>query len=388
MPLNAVWGYTAFVSPGQIPWEICTMFGVTCVCFMVTLSISLRWAIQDCVRSSQLVEIEKRPIIPIHLELVRMIVMIPAIMTSMAVICMIRPSTTFVLELLMAIFSCVVVGNMTRYFLALLGEPPLPQELLGRMPKKRWWCGYFCGGVNDTLPGMGLVWSKTPHRVTLVDIHRATSMVRVFMTVYILVNCWQLSFSMVPVDVMKLDTGWCISKTVISSSVISGFGIFLTVWACFVGMAGFNVVAASISSVLDIELSQVDGDEHKLIKHFKVGSQSKIIAIYMLLPLASPILSAMPIGFPDPKVPVSHLGPNLECPVFDQEVCGHLMYSMCIAFGMMVVSILNYRSFIPGDMSIEKLPDVLAHLNPPSPLDVEDLEDLDESQGESSMESE
>mmetsp|Transcript_32195 Transcript_32195/g.51832 ORF Transcript_32195/g.51832 Transcript_32195/m.51832 type:complete len:386 (+) Transcript_32195:39-1196(+) len=385
MPLNATWSYTAFVSPGNLPWEICTMFGVTTVCFMVTLAISMRWAIQDCFKSQAIVEEEKRPIVPIHLELVRLILTTPAIISSMSVVCMIRPSAAFVLELLMAIFSCVVVGNMTRYFLALLGEPPLPQQLLARVPKRRWWCGCFCGGVNDTLPGMGLVWSKTPHRVTLVDIHRATCMVRIFMTVFIAINCTQLSFSMVPVDIRKRPDGWCESKTVVSSGVISGFVVFFTVWASFVGMAGFSVVASSVSSVLDIEIEILEGNEQKLIKSFKVGSQSKTVAIHMLLPLLLPILSAMPIGFKGSTVSVAHLGPNLDCPVYDQEVCGHVMYSMSIAIGMMVVSILNYRSFLPADMSADRIPVVLAQLNPPSPADFDEHDE--ESQG-SSVESE
>ncbi len=233
MPLNATWGYTAFVSPGKLPWEVCAMFGVTSVCFIVTLATSFRWAIQDCIKSAAIVAEEKRPIVPIHLELVRLIITTPPIISSMCVVCMIRPSAAFVLELLMAIFSCVVVGNMTRYFLALLGEPPLPQELLARVPKRRWWCGCSCGGVNDTLPlpAMGAVWSKVPHRVTLDDIYRATSMVRIFMTVFIAVNCTQLSFSMVPVDIHLLPSGWCESRTAVSSPGISGFIIFLTVWA-------------------------------------------------------------------------------------------------------------------------------------------------------------
>ena len=46
---------------------------------------------------------------------------------------MLRPATAYTLELCMAILSCVVVGNMTRYFLVILGEPPLPAELLNRV---------------------------------------------------------------------------------------------------------------------------------------------------------------------------------------------------------------------------------------------------------------
>ena len=361
------------------------MFGVTSVCFIVTLATSFRWAIQDCIKSAAIVAEEKRPIVPIHLELVRLIITTPPIISSMCVVCMIRPSAAFVLELLMAIFSCVVVGNMTRYFLALLGEPPLPQELLARVPKRRWWCGCFCGGVNDTLPAMGAVWSKVPHRVTLDDIHRATSMVRIFMTVFIAVNCTQLSFSMVPVDIHLLPSGWCESRTAVSSPGISGFIIILTVWASFVGMAGFSVVSGAVSSVLDIEFAHTEGAEHKLIKHFKVRSQSKTVAVYMLLPLLLPILSAMPIGFKSVSVALPGPVSNLSCPVFDQEVCGHVMYSMCIAMGMMLVSILNYRSFHPADMSADRLPEVLAQLNPPSPAD---LEDQDDDSQESSMESE
>lgn len=387
MPLNATWTYTAFVSKGTLPVAICIMFGITTVSVMVTLATMVRWSIQDCLKAGAIVSSEKRPIIPIHLELVRFIITTPAIISSMTVVCMLRPSTAFVLELLIAIFSCVVVGNMTRYFLALLGEPPLPQQLLARVPRRRWWCGRFCGGVNDTLPGMGHFWSPQPHRVTVEDIHRATSMVRIFMFVFITINCFNLSFSMVPVDIaMKNGGPWCISRTALSS-VASGFILFLTVWASFVGMAGFSVISGSISSVLDIEIAILEGTEQKLVKSFKVASQSKTIAIYMLMPLLLPILSALPVRFEDVKIPLTHTEPNgltstIYCPVFDQEVCGHVMYSMCVAVGMMVVSILNYRSFQPADMSVDRLPEVLAQLNPPSPADFEETED-DESQGSS-----
>ena len=314
---------------------------------------------------------ERRPIVPIHLELVRFIITAPPIVSSMAVVCMIRPSAAFILELLMAIFSCVVVGNMTRYFLALLGEPPLPEELLARVPKKRWWCGSLCGGVNDTLPGMGLVWSKGPHRITLLDIHRATSMVRIFMTVFITLNCWQLSSSTVPVSIEKHPDGWCVSKTILGGPVWGFFLVFFTVWASFIGMAGFSVISNAVSSVLDIEFEIDDGDHQskKLIRHFKVLSQSKTVAVYMLLPLLLPILTALPIGFRQTTVMISF--PVIECPVYDQEVCGHVMYSMCVAIGMSVVSLLNYRSFYPADNSIDKLPEVLTQLNPPSPSDEE-----------------
>eukprot|EP00913_Durusdinium_trenchii_P030889 g28931.t1 len=167
MPLALVWGYTAYVSPGKVPWQISTLLGVTCACCAVTCAICLRWGIRDGRKSAFIVVTENRPMVPIYLELVRTIVMVPAIMSLMAVLCILRPSTSFTLQLLMAIFTCVVVGNMTRYFVALLGEPPMPQELLARVPKKRWWCGSCCGGVNDTCWGLGSAWSKVPHRVTL-----------------------------------------------------------------------------------------------------------------------------------------------------------------------------------------------------------------------------
>eukprot|EP00438_Fugacium_kawagutii_P005929 Skav229279 [mRNA] locus=scaffold952:353825:355006:- [translate_table: standard] len=389
MPLNATWTFTAFVSGGTLPAAICTMFGVTTISVMVTMAAMVRWSIQDCMKAGAIVSSEKRPIVPIHLELVRFIITTPAIISSLTVVCMLRPSTAFVLELLMAIFSCVVVGNMTRYFLALLGEPPLPQQLLARVPKRRWWCGRFCGGVNDTLPGMGHFWSPKPHRVAVEDIHRGTSMVRIFMFVFITINCFNLSFSMVPINFgVKPGSPWCISKTAIPPWV-SGFTVFLTVWASFVGMAGFSVISGSIGSVLDIEVAMMEGTEQKLVKSFKVGAQSKTIAIYMLLPLLLPILSAMPVRFEEPKIPLTHRDPTgatatIFCPVFDQEVCGHVMYSMCVAIGMMVVSILNYRSFQPADMSVDRLPEILAQLNPPSPADCEDCDETeDESQGSS-----
>ncbi|CAJ1329535.1 unnamed protein product, partial [Effrenium voratum] len=352
MPLNATWSYTAFVSPGQIPWEIVVIGAVTFTSFLVTLGYVGWWTITDCRRSGQLCDEEKRPIVPVHMELVRTIVATPAIITSMAAVCIFRPATAFVLELLMAIFSCVVVGCMTRYFLALLGEPPMPQELLRRVPKKRWWCGYFCGGVNDTLPGMGLTWSKVPHRVTLKDVRRGTSMVRIFMFLFIGSNSVQLSVGMIPTDVEQTPDGWCTSDQAISSALVSGLLIFFAVWASFIGMAGFNVIAAALSSVLDIELAETNGDEQKLIAHFKIGSQSKTAAVYMLLPLTLPILASLPIGFKSvyvaiPKVSHSHMegsdgflakGNMIYCPVYDREVCGHMLYCMFVALGMMFVA--------------------------------------------------
>ena len=120
---------------------------------------------------------DKRPAVPYSIELVRGIVYIPAGISSVAVatwmkvashtensrcasgpnlesiehvitfyftaafarvlqsdqVVMLRPAMAYVLELCMAILSCVVVGNMTRYFIELLGEPPLPVELLSRV---------------------------------------------------------------------------------------------------------------------------------------------------------------------------------------------------------------------------------------------------------------
>ncbi|CAK9055614.1 unnamed protein product [Durusdinium trenchii] len=275
MPLALVWGYTAYVSPGKVPWQISTLLGVTCACCAVTCAICLRWGIRDGRKSAFIVVTENRPMVPIYLELVRTIVMVPAIMSLMAVLCILRPSTSFTLQLLMAIFTCVVVGNMTRYFVALLGEPPMPQELLARVPKKRWWCGSCCGGVNDTCWGLGSAWSKVPHRVTLSDLHTGISMVRIFMILHICLQCFSLSASMVPMSVQMLPTGYCEAKTMFSSPWILWFVIVMTVSASYVGMAGFAVINNAISSVLDVELRAADeaaeDEEQKFIRHFQVA---------------------------------------------------------------------------------------------------------------------
>ncbi|CAK9055613.1 unnamed protein product [Durusdinium trenchii] len=385
MPLALVWGYTAYVSPGKVPWQISTLLGVTCACCAVTCAICLRWGIRDGRKSAFIVVTENRPMVPIYLELVRTIVMVPAIMSLMAVLCILRPSTSFTLQLLMAIFTCVVVGNMTRYFVALLGEPPMPQELLARVPKKRWWCGSCCGGVNDTCWGLGSAWSKVPHRVTLSDLHTGISMVRIFMILHICLQCFSLSASMVPMSVQMLPTGYCEAKTMFSSPWILWFVIVMTVSASYVGMAGFAVINNAISSVLDVELRAADeaaeDEEQKFIRHFQVASQSKSIPIYMLLPLVGAIMGAFPVRFRDVTITINSHNDKFHCPVFDQNVCGHLLYSMCIALGMMWVSVLNYRSFTPAGMPIDKLPEVLAQLAPASPADSDSDDPSNEGSG-------
>mmetsp|Transcript_49707 Transcript_49707/g.116076 ORF Transcript_49707/g.116076 Transcript_49707/m.116076 type:complete len:434 (+) Transcript_49707:2-1303(+) len=404
MPLNEVWGFTAFVDSQKLPWQLITMFILAMFNFAVNLALVCRWGWLDAKMSREMCDKDKRPAVPYSVELVRTIVYIPAGISSVCVVVMLRPATAFVLELCMAILSCVVVGSMTRYFLETLGEPPLPHQLLSRVPKRRWWCGFFCGGVNDTLPGMGLLWSKEPHRVTLRDVHRATSMVRIFIIVFISVNSFQLSLSMVPGSVAMTDDGWCVSISPVSSPAISTCVTVVAVTASFIGMAGFGVVSAAISSVLDQKLqntAQADVADRKLIQYFRVASQSKTVMVYMLLPLTLPICMGLPLGTQAVTLPVPKLtaiqgtsehwhakGETLECPVFDKEVCAHLLYSFFVSLGMLYVGIRNHRIFRPADHYSDRLLKVMASFDPdggsPSEGNAEDDESGDDGQSSDS----
>lgn len=379
MPLNAIWTYTAFVTEDKLPWQLITLGVITLINFLVTITLVVRWGIKDARLSHEMCEQDQRPLVPYSIDLVRGIVYIPAAISSVAFVVMLRPATAYTLELCMAILSCVVVGNMTRYFLVILGEPPLPAELLNRVPKRRWWCGTPCGGVNDTLPGMGLMWSKQAHRVTMKDIFRSNCMIRIFIVVFILVNSMQLSLSMFPGSVEMDQNGWCTSNSPLTTPGLNGALIFFSVWSSFVGMAGFGVVSGSISSVLDLQLRKEDemGEEadDTLIRFFRVASQSKTVAVYMLLPLLLPILSCFPMGSKEVLLPVQGITvinyqmriqkeTTLMCPVYDREVCAHTLYSMFVSLGMTFVSIRNYRIFRPADISSERLLEVLARLNP------------------------
>ncbi|CAE7439875.1 unnamed protein product [Symbiodinium sp. CCMP2456] len=356
-----------------------TLGVITLINFLVTITLVVRWGIKDARLSHEMCEQDQRPLVPYSIDLVRGIVYIPAAISSVAFVVMLRPATAYTLELCMAILSCVVVGNMTRYFLVILGEPPLPAELLNRVPKRRWWCGTACGGVNDTLPGMGLMWSKQAHRVTMKDIFRSNCMIRIFIVVFILVNSMQLSLSMFPGSVEMDKHGWCVSNSPLTSPGLNGALIFFSVWSSFVGMAGFGVVSGSISSVLDLQLRKEDemGEEadDTLIRFFRVASQSKTVAVYMLLPLLLPILSCFPMGSKEVLIPVQGVSvvnlqmriekeTTLMCPVYDREVCAHTLYGMFVSLGMTFVSIRNYRIFRPADISHERLLEVLARLNP------------------------
>ena len=222
---------------------------------------------------------------------------------------------------------------------------------------------------------MGLSWSKEPHRITMKDLYRATCMVRIFMVAFISVNSSQLSLSMWPGSVEMNDAGWCISESPLTVPWLNGTMIFLSVWASFIGMAGFSIVSCALSSVLDVQLHK-DSDEldDTLIRHFRVASQSKTVAVYMLLPLLLPILSTFPMGSKMVVLPVQGIHVDgsqmriteetLLCPVYDKEVCAHTLYSMFVSVGMTFVSIRNYRIFRPGDVSNGRLLEVLARLNP------------------------
>ena len=54
MPLALVWGYTAYVSPGKVPWQISTLLGVTCACCAVTCAICLRPTWEVCSEAASL----------------------------------------------------------------------------------------------------------------------------------------------------------------------------------------------------------------------------------------------------------------------------------------------------------------------------------------------
>ena len=128
-----------------------------------------------------------------------------------------------------------------------------------------------------------------------------------------------------------------------------------------------------------------DESDDKLLRNFRVASQSKTVAVYMLLPLLLPILSSLPMGTKSVLLPVQGIHvvgaqmmvqeETLLCPVYDKEVCAHTLYAMCVSLGMTFVSFRNLWIFKPADMSNERLLEVLSRLNP--------IEETPHSDGES-----
>eukprot|EP00439_Symbiodinium_sp_Y106_P070270 s172_g12.t1 len=245
---------------------------------------------------------------------------------------------------------------MVQYFLHSLGEPPYPRKLMKKVPMKRWWCGSLCGGVNDMLPGLGLMWSREPHQLTLTDswtaearvsdLRFAFRVVVFFIWSYVILNVMSMAVSSVPTQVEKDDKGWCHYPKPLSD-VTSVVVTVAAISSTFVGSAGLSIISNAVSYAL----GEADTDSPKEL--YNVKRKAAVGSIYLQLPLLKVLLPMLPLQYLDPLILVpktdhsvvvasggwQSTGNYVKCPVYDNDVMIHMVY------GVMVILLMAYTSY-------------------------------------------
>ncbi|CAJ1340358.1 unnamed protein product [Effrenium voratum] len=297
--------------------------------------------------------LERMPILPIEVQLAKTINFFPLHICSMACACLIYPSAAFALELAMSIAASVVMGCLVQYYLLAFGRGHMATTLLEQTPEKKWWMASYCGGVNDMMPGMGLVYSRKPHQLTLTDLHRAVGLVESFMWIFILTSTLQVGFSIAPTPVSMDEDGYCVEPPVISSGLSTTI-LVAQVFSTFVGSAGFSI----ISSAAGEAFNSLDPDHGY---HFK--RKAGVGSTFLTLPLLKVLLGFIPLARKRATVPVGvETGrttlpdgtytvswSTLECPVFDQQVGTPYIYCCAVAVIMAWLAFRQSTLYTPGE---------------------------------------
>eukprot|EP00434_Breviolum_minutum_P009632 symbB.v1.2.008482.t1/scaffold535.1/size190655/2 len=223
-----------------------------------------------------------------------------------------------------------------------------------KVPKRRWWCGSLCGGVNDMLPGLGHFWSKEPHRLQLHDLRFAFRVVAFFIWTYVILSTWQTAVSVVPTQVQRLPGGWCAYPKPIGGTMQVILIVF-AVASTFVGTAGLSIIANGVAFALG-EADALGKEKYNVLKKARVGQ------IYLQLPLIKVFMSLIPISYSSPTILVpktvaSTLTPSggwqtsgeyVACPIYDHDVVVHLMYCTVVTTLMAYTSYHNMKLYIPS----------------------------------------
>jgi len=212
------------------------------------------------------------------------------------------------------------------------------------------------------LPGLGLIWSKKEHQLTLEDLHTALNMVTCFIFLFITSNVITLGIAMIPTAITQKADGWCESDSLLPG--LSGFSNFMAMLSSFFGMAGFSIIASAAEMAEDTRLHHSGTNSNVHVKE-KAGAAN----IYMTLPLLVPILECIPMGVRNPGIPVripksgdwtangtwSSTGTTIVCPVYDQQTCAHVIYSAIVLVAMAYEACFNFRYYPPGDSTATDL---------------------------------
>ena len=285
-------GVTQLLSAlGSCPGRSAQCFGVTSVCFIVTLATSFRWAIQDCIKSADIVAEEKRPIVITNSSRTRSADYYDS-SDHFLDVCRLHDSTfsrfcPWTLDgNLLIMCRC---GQHDSIFLSTAWRTTFATRASRASAQKAlvvwlflWWCQWYS---TSTCNGGGLEQGTTPSHsrwhipgnLNGEDIHDSLHSCQLHAAIFQHGACWYPPASQ-----------WLVR--IKDSSFITRHIRFYYLFDCVgklpVGMAGLLSLCLE-RWVLDcLNLHTFFGRGlHKLIKHFKVRSQSKTVAVYMLLPL-------------------------------------------------------------------------------------------------------
>lgn len=355
MPLNALYGYYVFDHLEEAPRIFHVSLFLGSVSLVLTTVFSLHHVFHDQMTLEQTLHREGHAVTPMNVQLAMAISTLPIFTAGVAYTSLWVPALGFVLELLIAIFSCIAIGSLVQYFLQALGEPPAPRRLMRKVPKRRWWCGSLCGGVNDLLPALGHFWSKEPHRLQLHDLRFAFRVVAFFIWSYVILSTWQAGVSMVPTQVERVPGGWCVYPKPIGNTMQVILIVF-AVSSTFVGTAGLSIIANGVAYAL----GEVDEDPSK--EKYNVLKKAGVGQIYLQLPLLKVFMCLVPISYSSPKIMVPKTdsstllpsggwqtsGEYVPCPIYDHDVVVHLMYCTVVITLMAYTSYHNMKLYIPS----------------------------------------
>jgi len=365
MPLNALWGYVALAHVEETPPIFWVFWTVSSIGLAITLVFTLLHIKEEFCTLGRALDEGGHAVTPLNLQLSQTISSLPLFTCGLAYTCLFVPATAHTMELAIAIFSCIALGSLAQYALQALGAPPTPAKLLNRVPKKRWWCGSLCGGMNDTLPGLGLMWSKEPHKLTLKELRFAFHMVAFFIWSFIIMSAWQVALNLVPTPIQKEADGWCYSYKILqgSSDTILSFGMVSTT---INGSSGLSIKAGAVIMALH------EGEGAQQYK-VEIGKKAAAGQIYLQLPLLKVLIGAIPMGYALPTVPVpvtsgsvstvggfwTTSGITIDCPVYDHEVMAPMLYCTLVTLSMAYTSYSNFKLYPRHGWAVERLQEEL-----------------------------
>lgn len=380
MPLTALYGYNTVEHESELPAGVVVLIVLASIGLFATIIFTMMSVYRNFGGLWRRLDQGGYAVPPFKWQLARTICAFPVFIGGLAYSCLFYPAAALALQLVIAIIASVVVGSLTHYMLDALGPAPLPARLIQKLPKKRWWCASCCGGHNDTLPQLGLVLSKEEHRLQLRDLRIAFMLVSTFIWVFILLSSWQAASGMVPLGFEK-DGAWCTAKTLLQGTSTSTVILIVAITSTLVGGAGLSIIANAVTMALGEDKEDVEK------KHF-ISAKAGAGSIYLNLPLLNVLIAHIPWTYKMPTISVAvptsskagaggswtTTGTTLDCPVYDKQTMGTLMYCTLVCIFMAYTSYSNWKLY--GEHDWDQTP-------PEELLSLAEEEQFDESSDDS-----